>query len=177
MKALVKKLKQVLKRKKEVIDIILFGSYVKGKMSPSDIDLAILGENSLQAEVKKMLRDIVGKKADIQFLTLQQYDSFLWVTLIREGFSVKHNKYLYQLHGIDPVLLYKYSLKDLTASKKVMFDRAIKKFTHITKLSNRVVLVPIAHSDEFADFLRYWNIDIDAQEYGLLPFMRKEELL
>jgi predicted nucleotidyltransferase len=153
----------------------IFGSFVKEKMSPSDIDVAVLGTNLHQQDIKKLIRKKSHEKVDIQFFTMESYASFLWVTLIREGYSVKHNKYLHQIYGIRPVTLFKYSLKELTPSKKVMFERAIKTIKGITKLSNRVVLVPINQGDEFSDFLRYWNIDIDASEYGLLPLVRKEE--
>ena len=53
---------------------------------------------------------------------------------------------------------------------------AIKNFKNIERLSNKVILVPVNLSGEFADFLRNWNIDIDAQEYGLLPLLRKEQV-
>ena len=72
------------------------------------------------------------------------------------------------------MVLFKYSLKQLPISKKVMFERAIKTFNNITKLSNRVVLVPIKESSDFSDFLKNWKIDIDSQEYELLPLVRKE---
>ena len=89
---------------------------------------------------------------------------------------MKHKKYLYQLYGVQPSILYTYSLQSLTASQKVMFARAIKKFKNIERLSNHVVLVPISLSSDFADFLLHWNIDVDAREYALLPLLRKEEL-
>jgi hypothetical protein len=57
-----------------------------------------------------------------------------------------------------------------------MFERALKNFKGIEKLSNRVILVPIENSEEFRELLRQWNIDFESQEYGLMPFMRKEDM-
>lgn len=175
MKTLVKTLKQVLQKKSEIIDIILFGSAVKNKLEHGDIDVAVLAESEVnRGALKKELQTKIGKPVDVQILSLHDYAHFIWIALIREGFSIKHNMYLHKIYRIQPVVLYTYSLKKLTMSKKVMFERAIKNFKNIKKLSNRVILVPIEHSGEFSDFLKYWNIDFDSQEYGLLPLVRKE---
>lgn len=176
MKQLAKTLKPVLRKNKQIVDIIIFGSTTKNKLVPRDTDIAILTEGGLnRPAIKKELEEKIGKKIDLQILTLKEYKLPLWITLMREGYSVMHEKYVYELYGIRPFILYKYSLKSLTASKKVMFERAIKSFQTVKKLSNRVVLVPINISGEFSDFLKSWNIDIDAEEYGLLPLVRKEE--
>lgn len=177
MKQTVKKLKQYLQKNNGIIDIILFGSFVKGKGNASDIDIALLSETSLdRIKVRKDLEAVLQKKIDVQILTLHDYSKPLWISLIREGFSVKHDVFLHQLYKIEPLVLYKYSLKELTVSKKVMFERALKNFAGIQRISNRVVLVPIPKSEEFNDLLKQWKIDFDAQEYGLLPLMRKEEM-
>ena len=177
MKQLVKKLKRILEKDKEIIDFIMFGSFVKGKADPTDVDIALLSEASInRIEVKKQIEMSISKKVDLQLINIKDYDKPLWVTLIREGFSVKHNAFLYELYHIKPLVLYKYSLKSLTISKKVMFERALKNFTEIERISNRVVLVPIQKSEEFRELLRQWNIDFDSQEYGLIPLMRKEEM-
>ena len=176
MKWLVKRLKPVLKKNKEIIDLVLFGSVTKGAMHAADIDIAILTENEdASHDAEKEIKTILGAKTDIQRITLKQYDTFLWIALIREGYSIKHGNYLHRVYRIKPTVLYTYSLKSLPLSRKVMFERAIKNFKDIQKLSNRVVLVPIRQSGAFSDFLKYWDIDFDAQEYGLLPLMRKEE--
>ena len=56
-----------------------------------------------------------------------------------------------------------------------MFDRAIKNYKGVEKLSNRVILVPINLSSDFNDFLKNWDIDLESREYHLLPLVRKEE--
>ena len=176
MKQLVKELKKLLNKQKEIVDFIIFGSTIKGNIKKNDLDLAVLTREKIKKkELKDKIEKITKQKIDLQIITIEDYNTFLWVTLIREGFSVKHNKYLFELYKIKPKVLYKYSLKELTPSKKVMFDRAIKSFKGIDKLSNRVVLVPVKISGEFNDFLRTWNLDIDTQEYGLLPLVRKGE--
>lgn len=175
MKQLAKKLRYVLKKNKQIIDLIVFGSTTKNKLAPADVDIAVLIEGSInKLTIKKEIEERINGKIDLQVLTIKEYKLPLWITLIREGYSVAHEKYLFELYGIRPFVLYKYSLKSLTASKKVMFERAIKSFPTAKRLSNRVILVPISITGEFSDFLKQWNIDVDTEEYGLLPLMRKE---
>jgi len=171
MKQLAKKLKKLLN--KEIIDLVVFGSFAKNKINPNDIDIAaIVKERSDVKDLKKRL-DEIGK-IHLQIVTPGDYDKFIWITLIKEGYSIRHNKYLYEIYNIKPTVLFKYNLKKLTPSNKVMFERAIKNFKNIQKLSNRVVLVPIESSDEFRSFLRRWNIDIESSEYELLPIVKSE---
>lgn len=172
MKQLVTILKPFLKNE-GIIDIIIFGSKSKGRNKSSDLDLAILSEQ-IDLKITKKIK-LILPQSDIQFISLKNYDSFIWLTLIKEGFSIKNNDYLFNKYKIKPKNLYKYSLKELTMSKKVMFERAIKNFKGIEKLSNSVVLVPIEISSDFEDFLKYWDLDIDTKEYHLLPLVRKED--
>ncbi len=176
MEYLVKKLKKLLIQ--DVIDLVLFGSITKGKINYKDIDLAVLENGKLdRKELLEKIKKLELKNLDIQFIKIEDYDKFIWITLLREGFSVKHNKYLAEVYKIKPVVLYKYSLKTLSASKKVMFERAIKNFKGIEKMSNSVILVPINISSEFNEFLKIWDLDFEAKEYGLMPVVRKESTL
>ncbi len=176
MKALAKALKSVLQKHPEIIDLIIFGSVAKGANRQHDIDIAVLTEKEVnRTAIKKEIESKLRKKTDLQIVSLREYTHFIWIALIREGFSVKYSDFLHALYRIKPVVLFTYSLTSLTLSKKVMFERAIKNFSEIDKLSNRVVLVPIQHSEGFSDFLKYWGIDFDSRQYGLLPLVRKEE--
>ena len=171
MKELTTKLKKLLENK-DILDIIIFGSSAKSKIVPGDIDIAVL-TNSTNIDLKSSVtKEIPG--ADVQIISLNNIYSNIFLTLIKEGFSVKKNKYLHEMYNINPVKLYKYSLKQLTVSKKVMFERGIKTIPGITKLSNSVVLVPIANTGNFEDFLKQWELDIDTTDYELIPLMRKE---
>ena len=173
MKDLTKKLKTLLKNE-DVIDIIIFGSTAKGGVSPNDLDIALLAKNKsiqLKDEIKKLI-----PKTDVQILTLEDFHNILFLTMIKEGYSLKKEEYIHNLYKLSPVKLYKYSLKQLSLSKKVMFERGIKNIKGITKLSNSVVLVQTEKTREFEDFLKNWDMDIDTKDYELIPLMRKEEI-
>ena len=174
MKQLAKKLRKLLNNK-DINDLIVFGSVAKNSLGANDIDIAVISDKEIDRQQLALdIRTIAKKQVDLQIISLKDYDKFIWITLIREGYSIRHDKYLHEIYRIQPIMLYKYELKQLTPSKKVMFERAIKNFKEIEKLSNRVVLVPISISGEFSAFLKNWNIDIEAKEYGLLPSVRKE---
>ena len=175
MKTLVKELKTVLKKNEGIEDILLFGSSVKGSLNPKDLDLAIVSTDEKKGQRAKKSIQEKYKHADIQIITIANYSKAIWITLIREGYSIKYAMYLHELYRIKPVVLYTYSLKTLTPSKKVMFERGLKTFKGIKRLSNRVILVPISMTDNFKDFLQHWDLDIETEEYGLLPLLRKEE--
>ncbi|HIJ11076.1 TPA: hypothetical protein HA278_03385 [Candidatus Woesearchaeota archaeon] len=173
MNILAKKLQKLVRD--NIVDIILFGSSVKGASRPSDIDIAVLYHGTIdKSVVKKNIQSCTQNTTDIQFITLQDYDKFIFLTLIREGYSVKNKKYLSEVYRIKPAKLYKYQLTSLTPSKKVMFQRGLRNFKTIEKLSNRVILVPMSVTSEFESFLRQWDLDIDTKEYTLLPLVRQE---
>jgi len=173
METVIRKLKELLKNK-EIIDIIIFGSSTKGKARPQDIDLAVLVKEKNQLIKLKIQKSI--PKADVILLSLEDLHKSIFFTLVKEGYSVSKNDYLHNLYHTTPMKLFKYELKKLKPSQKVMFERALKNFMGINKLSNRVVLVPLQKSGEFEDFLKHWNIDLDVVSYELVPLMRKEEI-
>lgn len=161
------------------MDIILFGSFVKGG-SPNDIDIALLLRNKIDtALIKKEIKKIFQKEVDIQSVYLDSIYSSIWLSLIKEGFSVNKNKFLYELYKIEPKVLFKYSLGKLNNVQKVQFSRGIKKVLGDKGiiLTRSVVLVPMALKNEFTEFLKTWNIFYESKEYELLPMLRKEEFV
>ncbi len=172
-----KKLEKLLDE--NIQDIIIFGSLVKGG-TPKDIDIAVLviqKEKVDSIELKKKISEIISKNIDFQIVDLTSIYSPLWLTLIKEGFSVKKNEFLSALYKIEPRVLYKYSLQKLTNVQKVQFERGIKNVlgTEGKILTRSVVLIPIQLKNRMMEFLKTWNIYYESQEYELVPLLRKEE--
>ena len=161
------------------MDIILFGSFVKGG-SPNDIDVALLLRSKIDtALIKREIKKIFQKEVDIQSVYLDSIYSPIWISLIKEGFSVNKSKFLYELYKIKPKVLFKYSLGKLNNVQKVQFSRGIKKVLGDKGiiLTRSVVLVPMPLQNEFTEFLKTWNIFYESKEYELLPTLRKEEFV
>jgi predicted nucleotidyltransferase len=107
-----KKFKDVLKLS-SVYDVIVFGSYIKGKESPSDVDVAIISD-------EKFKLDMAG--FHISFLKTDDFFkevSSLVNTLFREGYSLKNKKSFSEIYSFRNRVLFSYSLEGLTASEKV----------------------------------------------------------
>ena len=172
------KLRELLSKYKTIDDVIVFGSIVKGSSEPKDLDIALMLKD--ESEVRNIKEDIrlISKEADIEII-----DSIynpLWIVLIREGFSVRKNKFLFEIYKIEPMVLYKYSLKKLNPVQKVQFTRGLKAVLKDTKakiLSRGIVLVPINKKVEFDEFLNTWNLTYETQNYELFPILRKNELI
>ena len=177
MQTCLKKLRKLLNNYKTIDDIIIFGSIVKGSSEPKDIDLALLLKN--KDELEKIKDDIREISENIDLEIIDSIYSILWVVLIREGFSVRKNKFLFEMYKLQPVVLYKYSLKKLDAVKKVQFTRGFKKILEDTKakiLSRSIVLVPLNKKIEFDEFLSTWNLTYETQSFELFPILRKSEI-
>ncbi len=170
-----KELKKLLNE--ELIDIILFGSFVKGG-TPQDIDAALVLKDIKNAAIlKKKVVGLLKKEPDIHIITLESIYSPLWMTLIKEGFSIRKGRYLSDIYHIQPMVLYKYALKRLTNVQKVQFERGIKYVLgkEGAVLTRSVVLVPLTLKNRMMEFLKSWNVYYESQEYELLPLVRKEE--
>lgn len=98
---------------REIIDIIAFGSFAKGKANPNDIDIAIITSKSERIEIP-----------GFHVSMLRPEDFFINPpsivhTLLREGYSLKSNKTLSGLYNFSSKTLFNYELKALKLSNKV----------------------------------------------------------
>ena len=106
------KLKEFIENK-EVLDVILFGSFVKGKKEYADIDVAILGEIKSEKEISGF---------HLNFITLDELwnkYALMFNTLIREGYSLRHNKMVSEYFRFKSRTLFSYNLLGLSPSEKV----------------------------------------------------------
>ncbi len=164
-----------LTRKKGIFDIVIFGSFVKQKEKSNDIDIALIFErenydyiDEISDEAGKTIRKY-GIKPHIEPLVIGQlFKEPLFLTLIHEGFSLKHNKFICKTLGTESLALITYSLQNLDHSKKTLFGYALKGRKNIPgllkKLKGSVVgrgsfYVPINKIERIKEFLKAWNVD------------------
>lgn len=171
---ILEKLKKCLKdeKKEPIFDIIVFGSFVKGKMFPRDIDIMVVFLEGSLRERLDIIQDIknkVKRKIDIN-LDMQQCllkDLFSTEFLARtgillEGFSIFHNKKFCQILGFDSYTIFWYNLKGLSHTQKIKFNyilagrnqKGVIELLNGTRLTSGVIKIPIEHSLEFEEILK-----------------------
>lgn len=172
MAELKKNLRKILKKYNLIKDIIIFGSFVKGRDNPKDIDLAfILIEKDIKL-VNLIKKELITDKAHLEFIDIGDiYYNSLFLSLINEGLSIKENKFLRDILKIRPMRLYSYDLKHLNKSKKTIFGMALKdslKKMKGEKVSTGAVLIPINQTSYFEDFLDVWGMKYKTREWNVI---------
>ena len=148
------KLKPYLKDK-EIVDIILFGSFVKGKSAPNDIDVAFITDKNLKPKIKNFHISII-KPAEFF-----KNPPTIATTLLREGYSLKNKKTLAEKLRFKNKILFNYSLTNLNSSKKVKIVNLLRgknKSKGMVKelggewLANHLFIVPPKSDNLFEKF-------------------------
>lgn len=180
-KKLRKKLDSSWIKSNGIWDVIVYGSYARGKEEAGDIDIAIILPKITAAGIKlalcqqarKMLADkdykIDAKTADIKDM---QDSSFLAREgIIAEGYSLLKNKPLAAIFGFSAFTLVEYSLKKLSKGKQKTLYYALqgrKKGSGVLAdyggriLSKGVLEVPTAHYEKLKYLLDYYGADYKA---------------
>lgn len=164
LKDLKKGLESVLKRYKEIRDIVLFGSALKGKAMPVDIDVAIVMQDKNMESVKNILKNIqdIDAKLHIEFLNPEDvYLERVGLTILTEGYSIKENKFIRDILNIKPKEMIIYSINDMPHNEKLKFGRAIRnvlKTVNGEKMGTGNIVVPIEQAGYIDDFMGIWGI-------------------
>jgi len=106
-----KELKEYLNNEK-VLDVLIFGSYIKGKTSPSDVDIAIITEEKLKENPGYHISFIEPKEFFEKIPSIVN-------TLLKEGYSLKSNRFLSENYGFKNKTLFNYNLSGIPESNKV----------------------------------------------------------
>lgn len=163
-------IRQFLK-KPEILDVILFGSAVRGKEKPGDIDLLILYTKEIEIyEIRKELREI-NKNIEVTAKTYENVFSpefFARGALLSEGFSMRYKKFVSECFNYKNLVLFKYSLKNFNKSKRMQFyyslhgrngKKGILEKNNCYKFSDGIIISPVENSDLITDFLEKWEIE------------------
>jgi len=154
------RLKKQLEDKK-IIDIILFGSIVKGKSNPSDIDIAVISEENPKINLKEFH---ISYLKPIDFI---KNPPTIVTTLLREGYSLKNKKFLSENLRFENRVLFSYNLTELPPSKKVQivnFLRGKNKNKGLIEenggnwIANQVFIIPIENENLIEKFLLNSNV-------------------
>jgi len=155
-----KEFKEYLKNKK-ILDILVFGSIIKGKTLPKDIDIAVITNEKIDINIPRF--HIIFLKPEDFFINPPS----LVHTLLREGYSLKNKRFLAESYKFSNKILFAYELKNLKASLKVKVVNILrgknKEDGMITKnngawLANQVFIVPIEYDYIFERFFLHFGV-------------------
>jgi len=168
--------KKFKKENEEIFDIVIYGSFVKGKYDFKDIDLMILLIDlslAKRLEIAQNLKSVLKKEIkniDIKTMNLEEFfeESFLARQgILIEGISLIRGKTVAELIGFKGFSIFTYNLKNLNHNKKIQFNYALSgrdkkgmmEILNGESLGRGVVQIPIDKSKEFEDFLNKWEIN------------------
>ena len=178
------KLKSELKKfnNKDIFDIVIYGSAIKGKEKINDIDIAVIlkKETALNkkleaAESLKRKLDFLETETDVKVIDLKDMlDPFFMArqAILAEGYSLINNKFLHELFGFSLAVLFSYSLSNLSYANKKMFYYALKgrrgqkgllELRKGNQLSNCVIKIPLEHSEEFKNLFNGHKIEFKTE--------------
>ncbi|MBU0627700.1 MAG: nucleotidyltransferase domain-containing protein [Nanoarchaeota archaeon] len=175
---MLKKLKEYSKLKKvidnlfsdEIVDVIIFGSAVKDKISPNDIDIAVIFRTDIKREILSNFQKELGERYHISSLLIDQFFNkphSLAKTLLLEGISLVTGKRLSDNFDLTSSVLYTYDISKEKPSKKVRWVYLLKgrgenegivhKFKG-TYISNSSFIMPIEKDEEMIELFKQWDI-------------------
>lgn len=157
----------------EIWDIAIFGSLIRGKIVPRDIDLIIILNKSTKLQYKLNLAQELKQslkffyETDVKTIDIKDiFDKNFLArqAIIAEGYLIIRNKFLSELFGFKSYYIFQYSLQNLKTSQKIMFQYALKgrkgrdqkgivSLKKCEHLGKGIVKVPIESSEEFKEFL------------------------
>ncbi len=168
-------------KKNNVWDVVLYGSYARGKTDSNDIDLAIILKEKISVKNKMILgqelRKMLAFKGIVLDVKMLDFDDLLnpgvlnRESVLSEGISIIKKDYVAERFGFAPFVLIEYELKKLTPSKKKMFYYALQgrtKGTGIlaqikgTLISNEVIKIPLKSYEEIKSLLEEHAISYKA---------------
>jgi len=158
----------------EILDIILFGSTIKGKDHPNDLDILIVFKNKksldLTYKFRKLLEPLVNLPVEVTskgYYELFDTNFVAREALLKEGYSLVNHVFVANGLGYQSKVMFTYNLKNKNKSERMRFYYSLygrgspgmlKKLNSV-KHTDTVILCPIEHQEEMRIFLQSWKIE------------------
>jgi predicted nucleotidyltransferase len=178
-------------KKYDLLDIILFGSAVRNKENPNDIDILIIFKNKKNLdqsyELKKAFRS-GGFEVEITSIDYPHLISGTFLPsegILSEGYSLIYDKFISE--GLDYMSfhLFRYELKPLNKSDRMRFYYSLYGRTkdqkgmlaelRSIKFSETILFCPSENSERMKSFLDFWKIKY--LEFPILIPLRIKSIL
>lgn len=172
-------LNKIFKKRKDILDIILFGSIVKGKTEPNDIDICIIFKEKID---KELILNLNNKFEKVHFSILTAKNFFinphaLIRTLLFEGISLITNKKLSEIYGMKSYSLFSYNIKNLPNSKKVRLlyllkgrrnENGVVKDFDGEFVGTNAFIIPVEKDKEMLEILEMWEVKFERKQIFLI---------
>ncbi|MFC1741888.1 nucleotidyltransferase domain-containing protein [Nanoarchaeota archaeon] len=155
-------------------DVLVFGSVVRGKRKPSDVDVLVLFAESVDKPVELKVRKIIeGHFPDVSTVsktlkTAVEASFDARESVLFEARSLITGENLAERYGFVSWGMFKYSFGDWSKLQKTKFYHALNgrggsegvlSSVDGVKLSDGVVLVPLGAVEEFREFIEKWGLE------------------
>jgi len=163
-------------KKNKVIDVIIFGSSIRGKSAPSDLDLCILLQDTKENQSIDMVSSLHNEldkfelKIQINILNSSSFidGNTLAKTLLLEGFSVKNNEQFSKNFGLENKSTIIYSLKKFSPSRRVQFhyllngrygSKGVLKELNGKMIAQGTISIDTFYEDKLKEIFDQWNVE------------------
>jgi predicted nucleotidyltransferase len=168
--------KLYLKYKEEIDDIIIYGSALKGKKNPNDIDIIVLFREKVNKEAEYSFRNAlksVTENTSVNSITINELKSGNFSAtegLYLEGYSLIRGKLLSEEMNLLGTAIIIYNVSKIKGSDRIRFYYALngrddsKGFASSVgakRLADNVLLCKYNKIEEIKPFFEQWKIPIE----------------
>ena len=179
-------LKALADKNRDIADILIFGSTIRGKEKPNDIDVIGLFKDKIKKETEYAIRKELEKNYKNVSITSKTEKTSLdkafdaRESLLFEAQSLITEKNLAEEYGFHSFGMFKYNFGNWDKLKKTKFYYAlngrgnkegIASMLNCIKLSDSLILAPLEKIEAFKEFLDSWGIN-----YKYIPILLPERL-
>lgn len=166
-----------------MVDIFLFGSALKSKEKPGDVDVIALFRDKNFEKIEDVLYTIkqAGDKLNLiihaEPITVDNvFMEPVYTSIIHEGFSIKFMKFIRDMLNFKSYVLFTYNLEKKKQSEKVRFSYALygrkKGEGLLAALKGKVIgkssmLVPVEKQEAIKPFFREWGVTYKEQKVSI----------
>lgn len=179
------------KNKESLLDIIFFGSAVKGKEKPGDIDILLLFKDRKDIDVSYHLKKELQKAGFNAEITDKSYaelfdNAFIAKeAILSESYSLIYEQFIADGLGYLNFILFKYELTGFNKSQRMRFyyslygrskdQQGTLKTLNVIKFSDSVFLCPVENAEKMKEYLLFWSIKFN--EFPILLPSRLKAVL
>jgi predicted nucleotidyltransferase len=159
-------------RMSEILDVVVFGSAVKGKEKPNDVDVLLLFRDKEDLDAAYELRKKLEKFVEVHVTTKTYAGLFdrnfkAREVFLGEGYSMVRKEFVSKGLGYANLSLFKYELKGFSQSKRMQLQYAlygrdrisgVVKEWALRKFADSVFLCPVYNVERLKEFFDGWSI-------------------